>query len=129
MLVDRIANVSERFLSTRSFELIVTPALADLEFESHGVTTGGVLAVCRAVVGAIVEDITHDIGQAAVFMGLALIPAFYYAFLVLLCVPVRVTLDATTLALAAIVVVLSVSPAVACYWPEPLTKQGARETR
>ena len=56
MLVDRIAHLSERFLSARSFELIVAPALADLEFESHRVTAAGLVAVCRAVAGAVVED-------------------------------------------------------------------------
>ena len=44
MLVDRIANVSERFLSARSFELIVAPALADLEYEERRLTAGGWLA-------------------------------------------------------------------------------------
>jgi hypothetical protein len=128
MLVDRIARTSERFLSTRSFELIVAPAVADLEYEERGLTAGGLLAIGRAVIGAVVDDITNDPGQAAFFFGLALIPAFYYAFLFLLCIPMRVTLDATTLALAGIVVLLSVSPAIACYWPEPLPKRASRET-
>ena len=127
MLVDRIAHQSERFLSARSFELIVAPALADLEFESDGVTAGGLLAVCRAVAGAVVDDIINDLGQAAVFLGLALIPACYYAFLFLLCMQVRVTVDNTMLGLGAIVVLLSMSPAIACYWPEPLSKPDSRE--
>lgn len=129
MLVDRLAHQSERFLSARSFELIVAPALADLEFESHRVTAGGLLAVCRAVAGAVVEDVTNDLGQAAVFLGLALIPAFYYAFLFLLCMQVRVAVDGTIVGLGAIVVVLSMSPAIACYWPEPLPRRASRETR
>ena len=128
MLADRMVRISQRFLSTRSFELIVAPALADLEFEEHGMTAGGLIAVCRAFAGAVVDDVTNDIGQAAFFMGLALIPACYYAFLFLLCVPMRVTLDSTTLALAGIVVLLSVSPAVACYWPDPLPEPDSQET-
>ena len=128
MLVDRITSISERFLSARSFELIVAPALADLEYEEHGLTVGGSLAVSRAVIGAVVEDITNDLGQAAFFMGLALIPAFYYAFLFLLCMQARVTLDSTTLALGVVVVILSMSPAIACFWPDPLPKRATQET-
>ena len=128
MLVDRITRTSERFLSARSFELIVAPAVADLEYEAPGLTAGGLLAIGRAVIGAVVEDITNDLGQAAFFFGLALIPAFYYAFLFLLCMQARVTLDTTTLALGILVVLLSMSPAIACFWPEPLEKRTARET-
>lgn len=128
MLVGRVSRISERFLSTRSFELIVEPALADLEYEDRGLTPSGVLAIGRAVIGAVVEDITNDLGQAAFFMGLALIPALYYAFLFLLCLQARVVLDSTTLALGILVIILSMSPAVACFWPEPPPKRASRET-
>ena len=128
MVVDRLATVSQRFLSTRSFELIVAPAVADLEYEERGLTAGGLLAIGRAVIGAVVDDITNDPGQAAFFFGLALIPAFYYAFLFLLCLQVRVTFDSTMVGLGAVVVLLSMSPAIACYWPEPLPKRVSRET-
>ena len=129
MLADRLANLGQRFLSTRSFELIVAPALADVEFEDRGGTAGSVLAICRALAGAAVEDVIADIGQTALFVALALIPACYYAFLVLLCLPgARVAFDGTTLALAFLAAVLSVSPAVACYWPDPLPKRASQET-
>jgi hypothetical protein len=128
MLADRLVNLGQRFLSTRSFELIVAPALADVEFEHRGVTTGSVLAVCRAFAGAVVEDVINDLGQTALFVALALIPACYYAFLVLLCLPGRVAFDGTTLTLALLAAVLSVSPAVACYWPDPLPKRDSQET-
>ena len=125
-MVDRLAATAERFLSRRSFDLIVAPALADLEFEARGFTMAGLLALCRVVAGAIYEDITSDLGQAAMFVALTLIPACYYLFLFLLCVPVRAKLDALSFGLAAVVLVLSASPALACYWPEPLSRSNAR---
>ena len=128
MLADRLSNLGQRFFSARSFELIVAPALADVEFEEHAVTAGSALAICRAFAGAVVEDLFNDIGQTALFVGLALIPACYYAFLVLLCLPGRVAFDGTTLGLAILAAVLSVSPAVACYWPDPLPKRDSQET-
>ena len=128
MVVDRFANIGQRFLSTRSYELIVAPALADIEYEERGVSAGGVLAVCRAFAGAVADDVINDLGQTALFVALALIPACYYVFLFLLCLPVRVVFDDTTVVLAVLIVVLSVSPAVACYWPDPLPKRDSRET-
>ena len=63
----RIVAFSTRFLSARSFELIVAPALADLQFEADehagypGVAASR-LAVLRAVAGAMRNDVARHAG-------------------------------------------------------------------
>ena len=70
----RIMAFAERFLSDRSFELIVVPALADLQFEHDaGPLRRSVnrLAVLRAVAGGLRDDLARDSGSFVVLMLLA----------------------------------------------------------
>ena len=56
----RLITLSSRLLHPDTFALMVSPAIADLQFESHGAgaarTACGYLAVWRAVAGALGHD-------------------------------------------------------------------------
>jgi hypothetical protein len=112
----RITAFSTRFLSDRSFELIVAPALADFQYDAaaRGLRRAtGYLAVLRALAGGIRQDLRHE---SATFVGLALLPVLYYAFLIVLWADFFAM--STGLLLVAALVVLSFGPVLACYWPE-----------
>ncbi len=56
-------SFSERFLSDRAYQLIVVPALADLQFDEEAGRRSRLadrLAVLRAVAGAIGDDVWRD---------------------------------------------------------------------
>ena len=120
--VAAITALSERFLSERSFELIVAPALADFQFDatpsrwsrvaSHG-------AVIAAVLGALHEDVIRS-GSIGSFVGLAMIPLCYYTFWFLVWVPQGVqSLGGGVMTIVTILMLaLSVAPVIVCYWPE-----------
>jgi hypothetical protein len=131
MFEERITAIGRRFLTDRSFTLIVAPAIADFQFDgSSGTRASAYLAVLRAVVGAACEDVTRDIGGALTFVALALIPACYYTFLVLLCLPPLpgVAVGPAVLGFAALSLFLSLATAAICYWPEPLPVPTPTET-
>ena len=128
MSLERVVALASRFLSDRSFMLIVAPAIADFQFDDER-RLAGYLAVLRAVAGGVYEDLTSDTG-ALTFLGLALLPAAYYSFFFLLCAPKLGPIKAwggATTGLVAIVVVLSLAPALACYWPEPQRRDDEAE--
>jgi hypothetical protein len=130
--VGTITALSERFLRERTFDLVVAPAIADLQHDSQA---GGflrrshdVLAVVSAFAWGVYEDATRD-ASALTFAALALIPACYYSLLVTICLPS--TLFATAsgrLTIAAAILVLSFGPVVACYWPERHVRRIPGET-
>jgi hypothetical protein len=120
--VHAITRLSARFLTERSFELIVAPALADLQYDD---ATGRTAAVTRyvpvlaAFAGGLWDDAVRG-GDFGTFAGLVLIPVCYYTFFFLLGLPegmghVSSGLIAT---LAIMVVMLSLAPVIVCYWPE-----------
>ena len=113
----RITAFSERFLTARTFELIVEPALADLEFEagaSRLARAANYLAVLRAVAGGLLDELRRD---SATFFALALLPACYYAFLIIVFADFAESTGGFT-RVAALIVVLSLTPVLACFWPE-----------
>lgn len=131
MFVERITAIGERFLSDRSFRLIVAPAIADFQFDcENGTRVSGYIAVLRAMAGAVYEDITRDSSDALTFLALALIPACYYAFLFILCLPPLrgLAIGRTALVLGAVILVLSTASAVICYWPDRLPARAPSET-
>ena len=118
---DHIEALSLRFLSDRSYELIVAPALADLQ---HDATSGslaqGRLSVLLAFAGAAYEDLTAD-SSALRMAALTLIPALYYTFLIYLCQPQfaeYVAGNFSRLAIPGAIAMLSIAPVLACCWPE-----------
>ena len=112
----RVLAFSDRFLSDRTFELVVAPALADLEFDPGRKPFARAinrLAVLRAVLGGFIHDVKRDSGT---FMLLMLVPSCYYLSLLTVC------LDAVKswggfFSLAAMVIALSSAPVLVCFWP------------
>ena len=113
---DRIESLSTRFLSDRTHELIVAPAIADLQYDAGdgSPTARGRFSVVVAFAGAAYEELTSDLRLLQI-AGLALIPAVYYAFLVMLILPQWGTYF---IELAFGVAVLSLAPVLVCCWPE-----------
>jgi hypothetical protein len=115
----RILGFAERFLSERSFDLIVGPAVADLQFERTAGPlrrTANRLAVLRAVCGGLQDDLARVSGGILV---LALLPACYYIFLLVMCFDVfSIAISQSFLVVATPVLVLSFGPVMACFWPE-----------
>jgi len=110
---------ADRFLCERTYQLIVAPALADLQFAD---STGGLpqlsnrAAVVRAVAGGLREDLA---GASGHFALLTLVPACYFLTMLVLFVDFFATLSGATVGPAlAIVAVLSMGPAMICCWPE-----------
>ena len=76
----RILAFSDRFLSTRTFELVVAPALADLQFDEETGCRGRVghrLAVIKAVAGGLRDDVGRDFGS---LLKMLLLSCCYHLF-------------------------------------------------
>lgn len=123
-LIERIDALSCRFLSERSYELIVGPAIADLQHDAGDGQSPrsirGSLPVLVAFAGAAYDEITADSGLWRIG-ALALIPAMYYAFLIVLILPEAgafVTARSGLLALAIGIAAMSFAPVLVCCWPE-----------
>ena len=112
-----VTRFSSRLLSPRTFELIVAPALADLQFDDRG----GVLrqafnrgAVLRAVGGGLADEIRRGM---LMFLLLILVPAAYYCFFLILCLSFF-SPAAVSAAVAMGIVFLSLGPVAVLFWPE-----------
>jgi hypothetical protein len=121
--IERIDSLSSRFLTERSYELIVGPAIADLQHDADAgpqYSLRGRLSVLAAFAGAVYDEVTAD---SSLFMiaALALIPALYYAFMIVLILPEAgafVTARASLMVLAVGIAVMSFGPVLVCCWPE-----------
>ena len=106
----------DRFLAERTFDLIVAPALADLEFEEAGGRRSRIAiraAVLRAMIGAWGHDLVRG---SDTFLQLALLSACYYVFPVAVSVRMFNTWSEFFVALA-IVFAMSLTPVLVCFWP------------
>ena len=116
-----VVAFSERFLSARSHELIVAPALADLQFEEEAPGTGNRLAVLSALLGAVRIDMGHHAGT---FVILTLVPACYYFVLIAVCFDFfsgssgKEGVVAAIATVAAPLLIMSLAPVMVCFWPE-----------
>jgi hypothetical protein len=111
-----VIGCCDRFVSQRTFELVVAPALADLEFEEAQGRGGAVdnrLAVLRAVAGAVCHDAWRGSDG---FLKLVLLSACYYAFPVAVSVRMFKTWNEFFLAML-VVLALSLTPVMVCFWP------------
>ena len=122
--IERIDALSSRFLSERSYDLIVGPAIADLQHDAGDGQSPrsmrGSFPVLVAFAGAAYDEITADSGLWRIG-ALALIPAMYYAFLIVLILPEAgafVTARSGLLALAITIAAMSFAPVLVCCWPE-----------
>jgi hypothetical protein len=106
----------DRFTSQRAFELIIVPALADLEFEEELGRRGrmaGRVAVLRAIGGAVMHDMSRE---SSGFLKLALLSAAYYSFPIAVSVRIFKTWSDFFVALT-VVLALSLVPVLVCFWP------------
>jgi hypothetical protein len=104
------------FVSQRTFELVVAPALADLEFEEAHGRRGALenrLAVLRAFAGAVRHDAWRGFDG---FLKLMLLSGCYYAFPVVVSVRMFKTWSEFGLAML-VVLALSLTPVMVCFWP------------
>jgi hypothetical protein len=127
--IGRIESLSARFLTDRSHDLIVAPAIADLQHDADSgdlvSTTRARAAVLAAFGGALYDELTADSGLLKI-AALTLIPACYYTFLIYLCQPqaaLYVQAQFGRLVLPAAIAVLSIAPVLACCWPEPMPRR------
>jgi hypothetical protein len=118
----RICAFAERVLSDRTFDLVVAPALADLQFEQDAGPrrrTENRLAVLRAVAGGLRHDLAPECGS---FFALMLLPAGYYVFFLILCFDfLSIEISTNFFVVSALILVLSLGPVMACFWPERRT--------
>lgn len=107
---------SERFVTDHTFQLVVAPALADLEFDPGRTPLARFanrLAVIKAVAGGLGHELKRDSG---IFVALTLVPACYYLCLMMLCLD-AVTTWTQALAVAGFIATLSLLPVTVCFWP------------
>lgn len=105
------------FMKQRTFDLIVSPALADLEFEEAGgrrARLANRAAVVRAALGGALFDLLDGSGA---FLKLSLLSVSYFMFPVALSVNAFATWFEFLVAAAA-VLVLAMIPVMVCFWPE-----------
>jgi len=110
---------SERFLSQRTFELIVAPALADLQFDEDAGRRSRLAnrcAVLRAVAGGIGDGMWRESGSV---LKLTLVSVSYFLY------PLAFGFDyfkswswSAFLIGVAVVLGLSLVPVMACFWPQ-----------
>jgi len=111
-----VIAICDRFVSQRAFDLIVTPALADWEFEEAAGRRNriaGQAAVLRAIAGGVGHDVRRGSGG---FLKLTLLSACYYMFPIAVSVRIFKTWDDFFFA-ASVMLVLSLTPVVVCFWP------------
>jgi hypothetical protein len=116
MFETRITAFARRFLSTRTFELVVEPALADMHYDEaigRRSTIANRSAVVRAVAGGVFDEWRRD---APSFFGLTLVPATYYLFLLAVCLDAFGTWT-EFFGVAALILTLSFIPVAVCFWP------------
>ena len=115
----RIITFAERFLSDRTFQLVVVPALADLQFEHCAGPfrrAENRLAVLKAVAGGVRDDVARDCGT---FVRLMLMTAGYYIFMLVICFDFfSIEISTAFFVVAVLILVLSFGPVVVCFWPE-----------
>ena len=111
---------ADRFLSDRTFELVVAPALADLQFDEEA---GGRyrfasrLAVIKAMAGGLRLEVWRDSGT---LFKVALLSACYYTFPLAVGIRMFKTWSEFFVAIT-FVTALSLVPVLVCFWPERRT--------
>ena len=114
--VQWIMAFCDLMLSQRSFDLIVAPALADMEFEEAAGRRRALTnraAVMRAAAGALLYEWLRGSGG---FFKLSLLSASYFMFPVAVSGSLFKTWSEYLVA-ALIVAVMSLVPVLVCFWP------------
>lgn len=116
----RVISFSQRFLSDRAYQLIVVPALADLQFDEEAGRRSRLadrLAVLRAVAGALGDDVWRDCYSV---FKLSLLSVTYFMFPLALGIKAFKTWS-EFLVVATLVLGLALVPVIVCFWPERRT--------
>ena len=86
-----LAQIAQRYLHGDTFALVVSPAIADMQFESpagYGLRARHYLAVWKALAGALTSDVVADLqslrDDLPILVTLTLMQVSYYLFLLLL---------------------------------------------
>jgi hypothetical protein len=112
-----VIAICDRFVSQRTFDLVVVPALADLDFEEEAGRRSRVAcraAVLRAIGGGVAHDMRRGSGG---FLKLTLLSACYYLLPIMVLASTFRTW-AEFLIAAVLMLLLSLTPVMVCFWPE-----------
>ena len=112
-----VVTVCDRFVSQRTFDLVVAPALADLEFEEEAgrrSRIAGRAAVIRAIAGGAAHDMRRS---SSGFLKLTLLSACYYLLPIMVLASTFRTWSEFVIA-AVLMLLLSLTPVMVCFWPE-----------
>ena len=116
MFESKIIAFARHYLSARTFELIVEPALADLQYDQEcgrRGTAANRVAVLRAVAGGLCDELRRDVVS---FFTVALVPAAYYVFMMAVCLDAFRTWSEFFVT-SALILVMSFFPVAVCFWP------------
>ena len=117
-----VIGFCDRFLAQRTFELVVEPALADLEFEEAGGRRSR-LAMRGAVLRAMLGGLRHDMLRGSdSFLKLTLLSACYYVFPVAVSVRLFKTWS-EFFVVVLLVFAMSLTPVLVCFWPARRARQ------
>ena len=135
MFVEAVLAISDRFLREQTFELVVAPAIADLQYDEPAARgprrARNRAAVVSALAWGLYEEIANN-SSPLTFAMLVLIPACYYTGLVIACAPEGARVFATgeqRMTIGGLIAVLSFGPAIVCYWPERRTRRESADRR
>ena len=129
-----LAQIAQRYLHGDTFALVVSPAIADMQFESpvgYVPRARHYFAIWTALVGALASDVTADVqslrDDLPILATLTLMQVSYYAFLLLLLsglgagkISSLYPDHATAMQAAGCVVgiaLLGLIPTATCFWP------------
>ena len=129
-----LAQIAQRYLHGDTFALVVSPAIADMQFESpagYVLRARHYLAIWKALGGALSCDVVADVqslrDDLPTLATLTLVQVSYYTFLLLLLSGFgtgapswRLPDQAAAMHAAGCVVVISLLcliPTAACFWP------------
>jgi hypothetical protein len=129
-----LSRVGRRLLHAESFALMLSPAIADLQFETTGSPFAAPLhycAVLRAFAGALWFDVSGDLlamrNDLSMIAVLTAIQASYYTFMLVLLSgfgtgrPLQMQIDETVMirgvGFVAGIAFASIVTSSACFWP------------
>ena len=129
-----LAQIAQRYLHGETFALVVSPAIADMQFESpegYVLRARHYLAIWRALAGALSCDVVADLqslrDDLPTLATLTLLQVSYYVFLVLLLSGFgtgRLSSNGLDQAAAmhavgyvVVIALLCLIPTAACFWP------------
>jgi hypothetical protein len=125
-----LVRIARRVFHEETFDLMVSPALADLQFEAMAgisTTARNYVAVSRALVGAMCYDLFHDLRSlredASDLLQVVAMQVSYYAAMTTLIGGAafgRLSSEAI-LFLIFVILCLSLIPALLCFWPARCT--------